>query len=177
MLSLPVIAEESYYTGVDRSSAATLRESLHAIIDDHQRYPYTSLDTDTWDVLESADEDIDNSNHIITVYRNASFLKRGGGNDFYNREHTWPRSYGFPDNDGNLNYPFTDMHHLFLADADYNFFRSNKPYAYCDAGCSEHITDNNNGRGGNGGEYPGDSNWTDGDLTDGRWGGLERATR
>lgn len=162
-------AEADYYDSVDESSAQSLRDSLHAIIDDHTRYPYTSSSTDTWDVLEMADEDQDNPDNIITIYRNATFLKRNGGNDFYNREHTWPKSYGFPDNGSSPNYPYTDMHHLFLSDSDYNFNRSNKPYDNCDAGCLENVTVSNNGRGGAGGGYPGDSNWTDGDFTNGRW--------
>jgi endonuclease I len=161
--------EAGYYDSVDKSSAQTMRNSLHEIIDDHTRFPYTSFSTDTWDVLEIADEDQDNPGNIITIYRNATFQKFTGGNDFYNREHTWPKSYGFPDNGPSLNYPYTDMHHLFLSDSDYNFNRSNKPYDNCDAGCTENATVANNGRGGAGGGYPGDSNWTDGDFTFGRW--------
>jgi hypothetical protein len=75
----------------------TMRDSLHEIIDDHTRFPYTSTATDTWDVLEIADENQDNYNNVITIYRNATYTKEGRGNDFYNREHTWPNSYGFPD--------------------------------------------------------------------------------
>ena len=161
--------EAEYYDSVDESSSQTLRDSLHAIIDDHTRYPYTSSSTDTWDVLEIADEDQDKPDNIITIYRNATFLKRNGGNDFYNREHTWPKSYGFPDNGASPNYPYTDMHHLFLSDSDYNFNRSNKPYDNCGPGCLENATVSNNDRGGAGGGYPGDSNWTDGDFTSGRW--------
>jgi endonuclease I len=166
-----VIAEPdpAYYNTADDTSAQSLRDSLHAIIDDHNRFPYTSSATDTWDVLEIADEDQGNPDNVITIYRNGSYLKRHGGNDFYNREHTWPKSYGFPDNGAALNYPYTDMHHLFLSDSDYNFNRSNKPYDNCDSNCTENTTEVNNDRGGVGGSYPGDSNWTDGDYTQGRW--------
>ena len=162
-------APAGYYDMADLSSAQSLRDSLHEIIDDHTRYPYTSATTDTWDVLEIADESRENTDKIISLYRNASFTKRGGGNDFYNREHTWPKSYGFPDNGPDLNYPYTDMHHLFLADTDYNFYRSNKPYDNCGPGCVEETTEPNDERGGLGGAYPGDSNWTDGLYTQGRW--------
>jgi len=158
-----------YYASADTSSAAALRKSLHEIIDDHRRFPYTSSATDTWDVLEIADEDQDKSGHIITIYRNASFDRQGGGNNLYNREHTWPKSYGFPDNGPDLNYPYTDMHHLFLADTDYNYSRSNKPYDNCDVNCQEEVTQTNNQRGGLLSGYPGDSSWTDGEYTDGRW--------
>jgi hypothetical protein len=49
---------EGYYDSADTSSPQALRDSVHEIIDDHQRFPYTSSDTDTWDVLELADEDL-----------------------------------------------------------------------------------------------------------------------
>ena len=162
-------APEGYYDSADTSSPQSLKDSLHEIIDDHQRFPYTSSETDTWDVLELADEDLADPGRIVTVYKNMSFEKWSGGVSEYNREHTWPRSYGFPDNGPELNYPFTDMHALFLADPDYNSFRSNKPFQNCSSNCVEHVTQANNGRGGDGGPYPGDSNWTSGDFTFGQW--------
>jgi endonuclease I len=168
VFSLPR-ADADYYDGVDKSTPQAMRDSLHEIIDDHTRFPYTSDTTDTWDVLEIADEDQDKPDNIITIYRNATFLKVHGGNNFYNREHTWPKSYGFPDNGPSLNYPYTDMHHLFLSDIDYNFNRSNKPYDNCRSMCRGYATLANNDRGGTGGEYPADSNWTEGNYTDGLW--------
>ena len=163
------LAQADYYAGVDKSSPQAMRDSLHAIIDDHTRFPYTSDATDTWDVLEIADENPDSPENIITIYRNATFPKKHGGNDFYNREHSWPKSYGFPDNGASLNYPYTDMHHLFLSDVDYNFYRSNKPYDNCRSVCIGYATTANNDRGGVGGAYPADSNWTEGAYTDGGW--------
>ena len=102
-----------YYVTVDTANAASLRLTLHDLIDDHTRFPYTSTATDTWDVLESADEDPANSDNILDVYRNRSFEKFGGGTGPYNREHSWPKSYGFPD-DNSTNYPYTDCHHVVL---------------------------------------------------------------
>ena len=160
--------EPGYYDSVDSSTAINLRSTLHGVIDDHQRFPYTSSATDTWDILEIADENPDSGDSVITIYRNASYIKQGGGNDFYNREHSWPKSYGFP-NDGSTNYPYTDAHHLFIADSGYNSSRSNKPFADCGAACAEKPTDFNNGRGGMGGTYPGDSNWTAGSFSQGSW--------
>jgi len=158
-----------YYGTADDSSPAALRQSLHSIIDDHQRFPYTSAATDTWDVLELADELQGDPGRIITLYRNAALAKWNGGENVYNREHVWPNSYGFPDNDASVNYPFTDMHALFLSDADYNSARSNHPFRYCHAGCVEYATEANDGRGGAGGGYPGDSNWQMGEFTEGTW--------
>lgn len=153
-----------YYNNVDQSNAQTLRQSLHTIIDDHQRFPYTSSSTDTWDILEAADEDPGNPNNVIDVYRNASYTKQGGGNSYYNREHSWPKSYGFP-SDGSSNYPYTDAHHLFISDSGYNSSRSNKPYANCSSACSEKPTEYNNNRGGSSSQ----SNWTGGSYSAGTW--------
>lgn len=150
-----------YYSGVNTGSPAALRASLHAIIDDHQRYPYSSsTGTDTWDVLEFADEDPLNPGRILDVYRNASYQKYGAGNTEYNREHTWPKSYGFT-NDTSTNYPYTDAHMLFLSDSGYNSSRGNKPYADCVTGCTEKTTLAYNGAGGGSGVFPGNSNWYD----------------
>ena len=157
-----------YYASVDASNASALRTTLHAVIDDHTRFPYTSSSTDTWDILEMADEDPTLSSNILDVYRNASYAKQGGGNSFYNREHSWPKSFGFP-NDGSTNYPYTDCHALFLCDSGYNSSRSNKPFGTCSASCTEKATDVNAGQGGGTGTYPGNSNWTSGSLSSGTW--------
>ncbi len=165
-------ADPNYYNSVNASSPSALRNSLHAIIDDHTRFPYTSSATDTWDVLELAGEDVDNSNQVITLYKNSANNKVGGGNNNYNREHSWPKSYGFPD-DGSGNYPYTDMHHLFIADSAYNSSRSNKPFDICVSACTEKATDVNNNRGG-----AGQSNFTQTGIWNvwsGRQGDIARA--
>lgn len=156
-----------YYAGVDDTSAAALRADLHAIIDDHTRIPYTASGTDTWDVLEAASEDPTSSSRILDVYGNQSFTKVGGGNSNYNREHTWPNSIGFP-NSGGSNYPYSDCHHLFLCATSYNSARDSKPFRDC-GGCTEWDTVANDGQGGVGGGYPGDSNWTSGNGVSGSW--------
>ena len=159
----------TFYAGVTASSSGSLRTSLHAAIDDHLRFPYSAGSTDTWDILELADEDPNNSSNILTIYRNSSLVKFGGGQGPYNREHSWPKSYGFPDNDG-VGSPHTDTHHLMLSDGTYNGARGSRPFGSCDAGCDEYTTDANNGHGGVGGPYPGDSNWQGGpDGNGGTW--------
>jgi endonuclease I len=152
-----------YYSTVDDSSPQALRDSLHEVIDDHQRFPYTSSSTDTWDILNLADEDPSNANNILDVYRNASYLKIEGGTGPYNREHTWPKTYGFPD-DGNGNYPYTDCHHLMACDLPYNADRDRLPFGTCDGACEERPT-----VGGGSGEYPGNSNWFTGAGNTGIW--------
>ncbi len=114
--------------------------------------------------MELADQNPDDSNAVIDVYKNASYQKVGGGNSNYNREHSWPKSYGFP-NDGSSNYAYTDTHHLFIANGSYNSSRSNKPYANCGSACTEKPTDFNNNRGGTSTQ----SNWTTGSFEAGSW--------
>src|SRR5690606_13401970 len=154
---------DGYYDGIDDSSAAALRASLHALIDDHTKIPYTASTTDSWDVLDFADEDLDDPSAITDIYRNASYQKEGGGNSHYNREHTWPNSLGFPD-DGPTNFPYTDLHMLMLSDIAYNAERGNLPYGNCNAWCTEYPTVANDGRGGGSGTFPGNSNWSDGTV-------------
>jgi len=160
-------APPGYYASVDTTNASTLRATLHAVIDDHTRIPYTASATDTWDVLELASEDPANASRILDVYANLSLAKQGGGNTLYNREHTWPNSYGFPI-DGPCNYPYTDCHMLFLSDINYNASRGNAPYRWC-SGCTEYTTVANNGQGGGSGSYPGNSNWSNGSSTTNNW--------
>lgn len=153
-----VVPVEDYYAGVDENN---LRATLHDLIDNHIRFPYTASLTDTWDMLESADEDPLDSGNILSIYKNATYAKQGGGNSFYNREHTWPSSFGFPDNSSDST-PYTDAHHLMLADSVYNSTRSNRAYGDCPSGCSEATTNVHNGQGGGSGTYPGNSNWYQG---------------
>ncbi|MEN8006962.1 MAG: endonuclease [Candidatus Krumholzibacteriota bacterium] len=136
-----------YYDTVDYTSPATVRATVHNIIDGHTKIPYTSSATDTWNVLELADEDPNDSGRIIDVYRNRTFQKYGAGNNEYNREHTWPKSYGFPD-DGSTNLAYSDCHMLMLCDDGYNSSRSNNYYDDCVSGCSSYPTDNYNGQSG-----------------------------
>ena len=143
-----------YYDTVDLTSDTALRDTVHDIIKDHTRFPYTSSATDTWDILDLADEDPNNSSNILDLYKNTSYTKAGGGNSYYNREHSWPKSYGFSI-DGAGNYPYTDCHHLFACDSGYNSSRNNKYYDDCTSGCTEKTTSTNNGQGGTG-----QSNWT-----------------
>ena len=174
------LAKESipaYYASVDFTKSETLRTSLHEIIDDHVRYPYTLSTTDTYDILDRADQDPTKAGNILDLYRNTSVPKHGGGNAFYNREHTWPKSYGFP-NDSLSNYPYTDCHHLFLCDSSYNSSRSIKPYRSETVSSNEMPTEENGGVGGGSGTYPGNSNWTSTDGWEtwiGRRGDVARA--
>ncbi len=154
-------APGGYYSSAVGLTGSILRAALHEIIDDHTRFPYTASSTDCWDILNNADEDPSNSANILDVYKNASYPKISGGMGVYNREHTWPKSYGFPD-DNSGNYPYTDCHHLMACDSSYNSSRSNLPYDFGSGSDTEKPTDLNNAQGGGAGTYSGNSNWRDG---------------
>ncbi len=49
-----------------------------------QRHDYTSGQTDTWDILEAADENPNNSTQILALYPNIAYTKFGGGTGPYN---------------------------------------------------------------------------------------------
>lgn len=166
--TLAAQAPPNYYLSVDASNPASLRATLHAVIDDHTRFPYTASSTDTWDILELADQNPNNASQIVDVYKNAAYAKSGGGNTNYNREHSWPMSYGFPVDTGS-NYPYTDCHQLFLVDIAYNGSRGNNPFRACNSGCTEFTTLVNNGSGGGAGVFPGNSNWLSGSGATGTW--------
>lgn len=140
-------APATYYNSVDSTNAQALRLTIHNTIDDHTKFPYSSSrDTDTWDIIESADQDQNNANNVLTVYRNRSHAKTdhwsSGNPTGWNREHVWPKSYGFTNNNDRCNYPYTDVHHLFAANGDYNSARSNLMFNYVISVHSEYPVDN-----------------------------------
>lgn len=149
-----------YYAGIDATNQAALRSTLHARIGNHIRYPYTSSSTDTWDILNLADQDPVDSGAILDIYKNATYTKITGGTGVYNREHSWPNSYGF--NNATETSEYTDAHHLFASDTDYNSARGNLSYGTCSASCTENPTLFNHGIGGGSGTHPGNSDWLSG---------------
>ena len=80
MMGSPSFAQPppNYYIDADLTSRTALRASVHEIIDDHKRFPYTSNLTDTWDVVNRADQDPSNSLRVLTIYKNASYQKIEG---------------------------------------------------------------------------------------------------
>ena len=158
----------NYYIDADSTSGTALRASIHGIIDDHKRFPYTSNLTDTWDVVNRADQDPSNTLHVLTIYKNASYQKIEGGRGSYNREHLWPKSYGFPE-DTSGNYPYTDLHHLVAADASYNSSRGNLPFGACTIGCKSKDVSVKHQRPTGETQGRGEANWRSGSGASGIW--------
>ncbi len=175
---------DGYYNSADPTNAQTLRDSLHEIIDDHCSFNYSgpssgntasctdnSVSEDTWSILSKADEDPEVPGQVWMIYKNNNYTYQGGGQQAYNREHTWPQSYGFSTGDlGSNNTARTDAHHLMMSDVGYNSDRGNLYFDDCDAQCNERTTDTHENPntptpdtiGGGSGTYPGNSNWFDG---------------
>lgn len=133
----------NYYSSAIGLRGDTLKDSLNNIIDGHIEFPYTSSNTDCWDVLKQADKDPNNSNNVIGVY---SRFSMNGPLEYNNaqgwsREHVWAKSRG---NFGTSRGEGTDLHNLFAADISTNSARNNRNF---DIGNTRYID--------NGGTYNG----------------------
>lgn len=113
----------SYYSGAFGLTGDALKRELHDIIDNHQRFSYSKV----WDALKELDEDPNNRNNVVLIYTRRSQSKNahGGGSNDWNREHTWPKSHGFPSSGQPA---YTDLHHMRPADASTNSSRGTKDY-------------------------------------------------
>lgn len=118
---------QSYYAGVIGLSGSNLKSGLaNAAARGQNRMTYDQV----WDALKYTDEDPNNSNNVILIYTGRSQAKtfNASGNsdpDAWNREHTWPKSHGFPDTS---DWGYTDIHHLRPEDASVNSTRGNKDF-------------------------------------------------
>ena len=133
---------QGYYDQANNLSSDELKEALHQIISNHVIFPYTSNSTDTWDILQESDQDPNENNNMILVYTGRSQEKGyrdGSGNysqyengngtqsNSWNREHIWPKSHGFPDDDDNA---YTDVHNLKPCDRSVNSSRGTKDFDF-----------------------------------------------
>jgi endonuclease I len=121
--------EATYYTTANASDASALRS---AITKDISAYHKQLTYSEVWTALTSTDEDPANTDNIILLYSGRSIAKADNGSgaassnqNFWNREHTWAKSHGFPDT-SQLGY--TDIHHLRPTDISMNSDRGNRDF-------------------------------------------------
>lgn len=119
-----------YYDTTDGLSGDNLKSSLHDIIKGHKEYPYTSTNTDVWDILKETDRDINDSNNVILLYSGWSVdasqeYNSGKG---WTREHVWSKSRG---DFGTTKGAGTDAHHLRPADVTVNTAKNNRWFDTC----------------------------------------------
>jgi endonuclease I len=119
-----------YYDTAEGLSGDELKTALYNIIKGHTEYPYTSNNTDVWDILKESDKDPGNPDNVILFYTGwsvnaAQEYNNGSG---WNREHVWAKSRG---DFGTTMGPGTDCHHLRPCDISVNSARSNRWFDEC----------------------------------------------
>ncbi len=117
----------NYYTQAEGLTGSALKSMLHNIIDDHKTVSYDTV----WTALKETDEDPDNSNNVILLYKQTSQAKNtnGGDSDEWNREHVWAKSHG---DFGEYRGAGTDLHHIRPTDVSVN--RSRDSLGFDDGG-------------------------------------------
>lgn len=117
----------NYYASVDLSlTGRALKSALHELIDNHKIISYSGAYT----ALEELDEHPTDSSSIIGLYTRRANKKSNrvsSSPSGWNREHTWPKSYGISKSGAD----YSDLHHLRASDADVNSARGNKVFADC----------------------------------------------
>lgn len=159
------------YQSMNGMGDTDLRNALHELIDDHVSFRYThgtkpgdsNHQVDVWDIIALADEHPESEGKVLDIYLNDTFDRQLAGpktSPRYDREHSWPKSLGFPD-DRAANPAYSDGHHLFAAYNSYNSSRSNKPYGESDNNADDRKpTLENLGQGGGYMDEPDSSNYS-----------------
>ncbi len=110
-----------FYDTADGLTGAALEAALHAIIEEHTFVPYGATD----EAMEVIDEAGVSPGDVELLYTDRTRAKSafGGGSDGtgvsgqWNREHTWPRSFGIFNDGGKDN---SDLFNLRPCDVDTN---------------------------------------------------------
>ena len=94
LIPLTIFTQNDYYSSCYGLLGNELKQELSNTIDNHIYYSYNQVK----DILRSSDEDPQNQDNIILVYTGNSINKESFASnnqqDFWNREHVWPKSHG-----------------------------------------------------------------------------------
>lgn len=155
----------TYYNDIDfNQTGDALKYQLTTLISDTHTnlIPYTSSDTDTWDILKQSDLETNNTEDVLLIY---GYNDVDGDNltdrirektlschsnsciGLWNREHVFPKSLANPSLDTSYPSSGTDAHNLKPCDSQRNSSRSNRLFA--EGTDNSHIT-------AQGHYYPGD---------------------
>lgn len=124
-----------YYSSVTGLEGKQLKTQLHYTIRNHKTFTYDEV----YSILEKTDQDPYDTMNVILLYTLRTVSKdnkdRGGKfnykkhkytyQDAWNREHIWPKSFGFPNEKDTA---YTDLHHLRPADKSMNTKRNNRSF-------------------------------------------------
>ncbi len=116
----------TYYDEAEGLYGGTLFDALHTIIN-------TGFVGVTYGdaryILDDTDEDPDNPDNIILIYRATSVSENWDQGDTWNREHVWPQSFlGEGANNTTVNIA-SDLYNLMPANPSENTSRSNQPFS------------------------------------------------
>ena len=126
-----------YYNSTNGLAGDTLKKIVHRIIRNHKVFTYDEV----YSILNVTDQDPFDTMNVILLYTgktvNRKHKDHGGRYDYkrngyiyqdaWNREHVWPKSFGFPDERDTA---YTDLHHLRPADRSVNTQRNNRSFGY-----------------------------------------------
>jgi len=111
----------AYYAAANGLIGEELKLALRTIISVVKKVEtYAGLRTD----LAITDADPNNPGNIILIYTGKSVSAAWDGGNTWNREHIWPRSIGWFDEDG----AGADIHHIRPTDPSENSSRGNKKF-------------------------------------------------
>lgn len=134
-----------YYSNVVNLTGQELKDALNDLISNHTEFPYSSSSTDTWDILNEADEDPNNSDNIIAFYTGQSIPKNcqvgskaSNCINGWNREHVWSKSRG---DFGTSKGAGTDTHNLQAEEESMNNTKANRFFADCNDGDDTNVVD------------------------------------
>jgi endonuclease I len=106
---VPGGAPAGYYDAAAGLRGAALESALRGIIDGHNALSYDGAKDRLWDT-------VDPEGGVITcIYTGRTTTNLNADSDGMNAEHTWPQSRG-----AGSTPPRSDLHHLFVVDADWN---------------------------------------------------------
>jgi endonuclease I len=128
---------EGFYDEAENLEGHLLKRQLHLLTRNHKIFSYNEIYT----ILESTDQDPHDTTHVVLLYTAKSVQRknkdRGGRYDYsknaytyqdaWNREHVWPKSFGFPNESDTA---YSDLHHIRPADRTINSHRNNRSFDY-----------------------------------------------
>lgn len=135
--SMDGYTDGNYYLNALTAQGSELATFRSALITDISKNQKQLSYSEVWTALTHTDEDPNNANNLILIYKGVSIPKNHNAstrppdvtteefNNYWNREHVWAKSHGFPNTSQR---GYTDIHHLRPADMTINSARGNKGF-------------------------------------------------
>lgn len=134
-LAAPYDPPADFYDGADFLEDQALRSALNSISD--RANPATiTFYSSTDEAMAVIDAVPDQPGHVYLLYSDQTMATTAfgsSGSSAWNREHSWPRSFGLPEGSP----AFSDLHALFPCNAQVNSDRGNLPFDWAANG-TEH---------------------------------------